>query len=156
MSYPGTWNVVRGEAERIPALSAVPDGEVQNITDAFVQRFVADRSTRWWWDALRAGPGIAIHYDDEDPAPRIAALAPARAAYVLLVTDEEPEPAGAFRGPLTALDKLVGESPYFEYLVTDEDATFGIFDTHHNMLICVGDIRLETTGPDRSSEQRGR
>ena len=30
----------------------------------------------------------------------------------------------------------------FEYLITDEDASFGVVDTHHNVLIRLGSMRV--------------
>jgi len=57
---------------------------------------------------------------------------------VLVATDERAEPHGAFTGGSAALTELVRGSPYFEYLVTDHEGSFGIFDTHHNALMLIG------------------
>lgn len=49
---------------------------------------------------------------------------------------------------MPALEALVEECPYFEYLLTDAGSTFGIFDTHHNALVCVGDINRAASAQD--------
>ena len=63
---------------------------------------------------------------------------PKERRYVLLVTDEEPTPSGAIEGLVAELATLVSECPYFEYVITDDAAKFGIFDTHHNALLRIG------------------
>jgi hypothetical protein len=51
-------------------------------------------------------------------------------------------PAGAVSGSLHDLGTLVGECWHFEYVIPDEAASFGGFDTHHNALIRVGSLSL--------------
>ena len=62
--------------------------------------------------------------------------------FVLVVTDEEPTPSGAVEGSVEDLASLVAECPFFEYLITDHEATFGVFDTHHNTLVRLGELPL--------------
>ena len=77
-------------------------------------------------------------YGDSDAWSLVRKWLPELRSYILLVTDEKATPAGAVKGSLADLATLVDECPYFEYVVTDEAASFGIFDTHHNVLIRVG------------------
>ncbi len=131
-----SWAIIRSAAARIQGVDALDAVSAESIAKRFAREYVEDAYWRWWWDSVRPEVERAIvEYGDEDAWDVIEQRAPRREAYVLLVTDEEPEPKGAVRGSLVGLRSLVSESPYFEYVVTDDKTSFGIFDTHHNTLV---------------------
>ncbi len=137
------WAEVLAHAERIDGLHVMADQEVASLAAQFAERFVADPHSRWWWSDLRRGvSNSAFAYGNADPWALLCDWLSEDRAYVLLVTNEEPRPAGGLRGSLAALAELIGECPYFEYLVTDDAASFGVFDTHHNALIQIGPLPL--------------
>jgi len=76
-----------------------------------------------------------VEYDAADPWDLIEPQLRSRPSCVVLVTDEEPVPRGALRGSSTDLRRVIAGGPFFEYLVTDDDVSFGIFDAHHNDLV---------------------
>jgi hypothetical protein len=133
------WPEVVREAALIPGVTVLSAPDATALSDRFADAFVADPKRPWWWEALREGVATeVVDYGEADAAwPLLHQWLPER-RYVLLVTDEEPVPAGAVSGRLDDLDRLAGECWLFEYVITDEAASFGVFDTHHNALIRVG------------------
>ena len=130
---------IEAEAQRIPGLTVLTAAQARSVAMRFVGAFVAASDNAWWWEALRDdAPTESVPYGDSDAWSLVRKWLPEQRSYVLLVTDEKPTPAGAVKGSLADLATLVAECPYFEYVVTDEAATFGILDTHHNVLIRVG------------------
>jgi hypothetical protein len=106
-----------------------------------VDAFVTDRETRWWWEALPGHvPITSVAYGDGDAWALFRKWLPDQRFFVLLVTDEEPAPAGAVDVRTADLAELVAKCPYFEYIVTDDATSFGISNTHHNNLIRVGPL----------------
>lgn len=63
----------------------------------------------------------------------------ARPCILLFDTDEEPEMIHIPSGP--ALDALLRDSCFFEFYVTDEEATYLICFNHHDVLVCWGSAR---------------
>jgi hypothetical protein len=111
------------------------------VVSDFKDAFVAEPEARWWWAALRDHVvGASVAYGPADAWTLLQDWLPATRLVVLLVTDEESVAGGAVRGRPGELAALVGECPYFEYVVTDDTASFGIFDTHDNVLIRVGAV----------------
>lgn len=109
------------------------------VAARFAHAFVADPQCRWWWAALKDDvSSTSVAYTNGDPWAVVACWLPTSDSLVLLVTDEQAAPAGAVKGRLVHLAELVARCPYFEYVITDEGAGFGIFDTHHNALVRVG------------------
>jgi hypothetical protein len=133
-----TWQEVEAQARTL-GVEVLANAVTERITGRFTDAYVADPGSRWWWNTLRetAEPMLVRYRDDDAWVVLRGWLAP-EGDYILLVTDEEPEPAGAVRASAQDLERLVRECSYFEYVITDERASFGIFDTHHNVLIAVG------------------
>jgi hypothetical protein len=133
------WARIEAEAQWIPALTVLTAAQARSVAMRFVAAFVAVPDNAWWWDALRDdAPTESVTYGDSDAWSLVRQWLPEQRSYVLLVTDEKPTPVGALKGSVADLATLVAECPYFEYVITDEAGTFGIFDSHHNVLIRVG------------------
>lgn len=136
------WPEVVKEAARIPELTVLAASDTAEIAGRFVEAFVSDPTRRWWWEAIRDDvPRQVVEYGEADGWDVLRERLPNR-RFTLLVTDDQPIPAGAVSGSLHDLGTLVGECRYFEYVITDEAAAFGVFDTHHNALIRVGSLPL--------------
>lgn len=128
-----------GTASDIQRIDPLDAGDLRALVHRFVRRFVADATATWWWTALRDGvQATVIEYGEQDAWTVVPDLLPERSEYVLLVTNEDPNPRCAFVGTSLAICELVAESPFFEYVVTDRGGSFGVFDTHHNSLVAVG------------------
>ena len=135
------WPEVQSEAAGFPGIEVLAPHRCASLAAQFADAFVADRAMRWWWAALRADvPTTSVAYGDADAWALVLQWLPEERSLVLLVTDEEAVPAGGVKGATADLAELVAGCPYFEYVVTDDAASFGIFDTHHNELIRVGPL----------------
>jgi hypothetical protein len=141
MASRDTWAHLQAEAKRIPGVMLLPADQTPVVAARFAAAFVAVPEDRWWWNALRNDVPTATHvYGDSDALTLVGGWLPRQQRFILLVTDEEPTPAGAVSGSVADLATLIRETWHFEYVITDGDATFGIFDTHHNVLIRVGTL----------------
>jgi len=120
-----------------PAVRVLPQDGLRQALDRMAERYVADTRATWWWNALRV-PGRVVPYgDDEFQTMGDQIPADAAGSIILVVTDDEPDPAGAVVGPWQDLVRMLGELPPFEFFLTDERGSWAIFDTHHNELIVV-------------------
>lgn len=134
------WDDVRSGARSLPDVRVLGDDEGAAFADEVARAFVADRSCTWWWSCLRDDlEAETIVPDDAADWPErwallIAQLPPA-AAYLLVVTDDDADPAGVVEGPPDALGELVEGSDLFEFVVTSRDLTVAVFDTHHDELV---------------------
>ena len=65
----------------------------------------------------------------------------------LIVTDDEYGPWPVFQGCRVDIMRLIYEQRFFEYILSDEELKWAVFDTHHNRLFVVGDLahRLQTS-----------
>lgn len=136
------WSDIVRHARRQPGLRLTKPRENQALAERFARQFVADPDSIWWWDALHeAVRPRSVEYGDGDAWDLIPGMTPERARYVLLVTDDLPYPGGAVCGSLEDLGELVRACRSFSYVVTDEGASFGIFDTPDKVLIHVASPR---------------
>jgi hypothetical protein len=139
-----------------PAPRVLGPREVRLFIDRFVRRFVADRRSLFWWEALTMAPTETTVYTDATAGyPEIEGMlrrAGALTEIILIVTDENPDPAGALVGPWSAQRRLLEEMHYFEFALTDADLRWAIFDTHHNGLLLVeGPVNGDHETPAGSS-----
>jgi hypothetical protein len=125
-------------ASEMAGVRALPSNELSDLAHRFTQRFITDPTASWWWGAIQPEMETTeVPYDGPEPWNLILELVPNRREYVVLVTDEKPWPSCAFAGELAPLIALLASAPFFEYVVTDEEASFALFDTHHNSLVSV-------------------
>lgn len=134
-----TWEDVRTVVAGLQGLRILHPAEAALVTGAVVERYVADPGATWWWDAPRDGiDRRVVEYGDDATNPwetLIEELVPPRETYVLIVSDERPDPPGAVEGTLEALAGLAYLAVTFEWILTTPDAAFALFDTHHDALV---------------------
>lgn len=123
---------------------ALPQWVVDPILDSIVQRFGIDRKNSWWWEGLD-DEVVTIPYTGNgfDEVHRLIA---GWSTVVMVVTAENPEPAGVFVIREEDVEPLLGESQFFEYALVSSDLSTIVFDTHHNTLI----VREAVAKPDPS------
>lgn len=92
----------------------------------------------WPWKAVPATAATSHPYTGDGLAHLRAVLALGDEVF-LFATDDEPPPWPCVTGPAIAVLELIAELPFFEYLLAASDGTWLIFDTHHNVLVSVGD-----------------
>ena len=135
------WDWVRKVSEGDKRIEIWHDVEAQDLVGQVKGKFVMEgASSRWWWESLR-GEYEAVQYRDfahwlELMQARIAEQPAVR----LIVTDNQIEPTGVVSGPPEAILHVLGETPLFEYALTDPALRWLILDNHHDVLITVGDL----------------
>jgi hypothetical protein len=127
-----------GLSAGISGLEPLHEAHLTTLAARVADRFVVDPAAPWWWSRLHPDRSVQTHsYHDADAWDVLRSLLPPRAQYVLAATDHDPRPSRAFRGSPTRLAALVSDAPLFEYFITDDDASFVVFDTHRNTLVAV-------------------
>jgi len=100
----------------------------------FVDRFVRDPSATWWWTALRVAPTTTA-YGESDGLALIEGLALGWGPALLLLTDEEPNPAASFMGLATDVLSVLREGVNFEFVLARLSLDEWVFDTHSNQFL---------------------
>ena len=133
------WDEVRAAAARTPDVTVLAHTAAQTFIDRVADTFVRDRTCMWWWEALDT-PVVTVSYDGQgNGLAELKSLLRGAKQVKLVVTNEEPEPAGVVAGAPEAITALIADLPVFEFAVADPDLAWLIFDTHHNLLVVVGD-----------------
>ena len=136
---PSGWNL-RTYLEQLVSSSAdlriLSEEESTALTKRIADAFVADERAVWWWDALCV-PSYQLPYG-HDRQELLNALLYRERRLFLAVTDDDPPPWTWIEGSSQAVLDLLGESPFFEYFLTDPTASWILFDTHHNQFVLAG------------------
>jgi hypothetical protein len=115
-------------------LVALPRTLSQWWIDEFASRFVADRGAYWWWRFLTVE--VSVHdYGTADGLQLIEDLAVEWGPCVLIVTDEEPVPAGCVFGLVPEITAALRNVRHFEFVLLPTTLDRWLFDTHHNRLL---------------------
>ena len=85
------------------------------------------------WRGRLGATGLAVRAVLAEPPLRRA-----ETAYLLAVTGDDPPPWTWIEGSPQGLLDLLGESPFFEYFLTDPAVSWVIFDTRHNQFVVAG------------------
>jgi hypothetical protein len=131
---------LRVHLEQLVASSAdlriLSEEESSALTRRIADAFVADERAVRWWDALKV-PNYLMPYGDH----RLGMLEDMvynESRLLLAVTDDNPPPWTWIEGSPRGLLDLLGESPFFEYFLTDPAVSWVIFDTHHDKFVVAG------------------
>ncbi len=130
---------IRAVANEVPTVKELTALEASRLTDRVAQEFVADPNRIWWWEALKV-PSRTLNYGEEAGLEKIASMLDPASVVTMLVTDDNPPPWPAFKGPLSEILHVIGEQWFFEYLLVGEAGDWCIFDTHHNSLVIAGSL----------------
>ena len=108
---------------------------------AVARRFGFSGRSVWWWEEVEAGKSIIVEYGSGQDGLRIL-LTILRGAQqcLLFITDDDSPPWPCVRATAAYLADMLREQWFFEYLVVDEEFTTCVFDTHHNVIIALGDM----------------
>lgn len=127
---------IRAYLRRYSALHEVSEAESRELLGAVAERHKRSWDARWWWCELPEAE--VLHYGDDEPARLILSRLPPQTPARLVITDDESPPWPVIAGPLRNLLDLIGEHRFFEYMLAADDASWLIFDTHHNDLVMTG------------------
>lgn len=141
MINPGLLAEIEAAQQLWKAITRLSDDEATAILDRLAAAFIADQSSVWWWDALRT-PGLTLHYGKENGLAVLAEVLAGKTLVLLLVTDDEAAPWPVYAGSPNDIIGLLGDCRYFEYALAAIDASWMIFDTHHNELVMTGTLAV--------------
>ncbi len=109
------------------------------IVDRIASVFVSDRTRLWWWESL-AVEFLQINYGDSDGLAILSEGIENSDSVYLIVTDDENGPWPVFHGAPSDILSLIYAQRFFEYILSDFELRWAVFDTHHNCLYVVGDL----------------
>lgn len=126
---------LRREFERVvsPDVFVLPKSLLDWWSSKFVNRFVADPSRTWWWEALSGTPVVVSYGDDIDGLKLMSEDSKLWGPSVLLATDESPWPNAGLLGFPKDIYLLLEEVRNFEFVLFDLKNDSYIFDTHRNL-----------------------
>ena len=113
--------------------------EAAAFVERVAERHVLDRHRTWWWEAL-VPPVERLAYGSSDGLALLESKLGRERTLWLAATDDEPPPWSVVRGTTRQILELLRDCRWFEYWVSDEAASFVVFDTHHQELVIAGVI----------------
>jgi hypothetical protein len=124
-------------SRKIPGIKRVPNDVAAAYIHDLAEAFVADPSSRHWWESL-TGSATRVPYCNADGLAKLASSLSNQADVRLVVTDEEEAPWPVYAGGANQLIAMLRECRFCEYMVAAHDMSWIIFDTHMNELVSVG------------------
>jgi len=115
------------------------DNDVPPILDSIMDAFIDPLAGQWWWQNIN-GESVTIEYGEHDGLSVIQDLITNSEPVYFIPTDDECPPWPIFLGNRDKIVELVRELRYFEFILTDKNITWAVFDTHHNSIVVVGDL----------------
>lgn len=105
-----------------------------------LDKFVASGNRRWWWEDFRE-KGASALFAAGDGWKQIANIIPERSELVWFIAEEDrlPEYPVFEMSPQTA-SEIVGQCYGFEYYLIAKDMSWLLCETHHNVIIAIGDV----------------
>ncbi len=113
--------------------------EAAAAVERVAERHVLDRHRRWWWEAL-VPPVERIAYGSGDGLALLESRLGRARVLLLAATDDEPPPWSVVCGTTRQIVELLRDCRWFEFWVSDDAASFVVFDTHHQELVIAGVI----------------
>lgn len=129
-------NLIKGIHATLPRTGCIAlDQKVADrMANAMAQRYAIDSSKLRWWEGMGV-PSRTTQYQPHEGLNLIRKLVDGNPQVVMFVTDDEPPPWPAVRGPLDQVLFIVSEQRFFEYFLVPESLEWLIFDTHDNALV---------------------
>lgn len=103
-----------------------PDAASQ-VRDALLQRFIAEKTTPWWWSAL-AVP--ATTYSSLEHS--LSSVLPSTEGVGYLIPETEDDRPPVYELRLCDVQALIEECPFFEYYVAGPNLDWLLIESHHN------------------------
>jgi len=130
---------LRTAAREFSQIRWVEQSEIERIVDRIRDSFL-DRNRRAarLWEALADGDHEYLPYGEGDGIAIIERRVGTCQDAILVVTDDEPPPWVALRGPVAKLGALLRDVRYVEFSIASPNADWVVFDTHDNRLVFAG------------------
>lgn len=104
-------------------------------------RFGFSRTGLWWWEAVPRDAKVVRHGYTNDGLELLLSIIPGGAeALYLFVTDDAAPPWRCVCGTASDLVAMLRELPFFEFFIVDRGTNWIVFDTHHNVIVTVGEV----------------
>lgn len=134
-------DLIRKSLRALPSVRECPPDQAALLLDRIAARYVRDRKRVLWWDNLSV-ESVSVEYGAQDGLSALRRLvSDDNAVCLLFVSDEESPPWPVLVGTLHDLLKVISEQSFFEFVMSDEEGTWAVFDTHHNSLVVCGSLR---------------
>lgn len=130
---------LRSSLPQFPSLRELDAQTADELVERIAGRYISDPDMIWWWGSL-SKPSTTIDYGEAVSLDIIRRLLPGDADALLIVTDDVAPPWPVFAGKLKSLLEYLGEQAHLEYILTDPDLSWLLFDTHHNTLVLLGSL----------------
>lgn len=144
MTDAGLLKELDAAVNRIGSVRRLSGPAADACVDLLRDSFVETSGHRWWWDALRV-PGSTHDYGSGDGLSYLLGLVQLEPTVLLFVTDDSHPPWAVYEGPPKMIVDILRECRFFEYAMAAPDATWVIFDTHHNQLVIAGRLMQPST-----------
>ena len=115
----------------------LPDDAAAAYVQRIAETCVGDPCTTYWWDSLKV-PATRVPYGEAAGLAIIEDWLGDRADVRLVVTDDEGPPWPVYAGTARQLVAILRECRFCEFMMGAKDASWVVFDTHMNELVCVG------------------
>lgn len=121
-------------------LREIPYPEAKPILKGIKDTFCTEQNVRWWWTYFRKSLPYYLREVDYDGYKLLNKIVPAKDEKVWFVVEEyNPDIFRLYLGTVANIQKVVEESPFFEYYLVACDYSWLICETHHGDLVAVGD-----------------
>lgn len=141
----------RKNFKTVGSVSELNSQETISLIDKLSIQYIEDRTHIWWWESLREPPVILNYGDDRgwDYFPKL--VQPTEQHVYLIATDDNPEPWPVIKGSLIDIVTLLENMWRFEYVIAAMDLSWLVFDTHHNSLVVIGNLKKNANSLDTFS-----
>jgi hypothetical protein len=134
------FDAIKDYASNHQEVKVLDPDEAERLRNLVADHFCFPKDGIWWWQSA-PGSSMMIPYEGTDGLERLLGiLRDIGAPAYLFITDDEPAPWPCVSGHPHALVDMVREQRFFEYFVVDPEMKWIIFDTHHNSLVCYGNV----------------
>ena len=122
------------------------DPEIAKALVASIRQRFVDGNPRAWWMALKVP---YTQYDSNKVS--LSSVLPPTDSYVLLILETGDLDLPVFKLPVSDIEKVIMECPYFEYYVVGSTIDWLVAESDHNVFYVAerpnsGDVRTNSNG----------
>ncbi|UOQ69504.1 DUF6756 family protein [Hymenobacter volaticus] len=114
---------------------------LHKIEKTFVQKTNANTHFNWWWESFQK-PQYSLRLEEGRAYGCLDQVLPPhqRVWFVACDSGHDPSKFWLFQGSVTAIQHLLDEHSAFEYYVVSKKYAWLLCETHHHLLIGLGNV----------------
>jgi hypothetical protein len=121
------------------AIRLLADEECRTVLNEVVSHFVESGDRRWWWEDFCL-PSTSVRFANQQGFLYLEKLVPDKREKCWLIVEEDGLPFyPVYEATPEASQAVIGECYAFEYYLVAKDLSWLICETHHNVLIAIGE-----------------